>query len=156
MSEQYPGGTASIEQVLDLAREYHRAAQVLLDNRRKGHPLSLAPFRLAAIHALELYLNALLRHEGHAPPEIRGLQHDLALRSELVQQSGLTLRKRTAAHLEALAKTREYLVTRYDPELVKAASHINRLMATLEEVSQKTTARIGKAAPVKGGGKKVA
>ncbi len=129
----------------------------MLDNRRKGHPLSLAPFRLAAIHALELYLNALLRHEGHAPPEIRGLQHDLALRSELVQQSGLTLRKRTAAaHLEALAKTREYLVTRYDPELVKAASHINRLMATLEEVSQKTTERIGKAAPAKGGGKEVA
>ncbi len=25
MSEHYPGGTASIEQVLDLAREYHRA-----------------------------------------------------------------------------------------------------------------------------------
>lgn len=145
MAQDYPGNAATIEQLLALAEEYRRAARLLFDHRRRGHPLSLAPFRLSAIHAVELYLNALLRHEGHEPMQIRGLQHDLVTRSELAQQLGVVLRKRTAAHLADLVRQREYLVSRYGPELVSTTSNITRLMATLDEVALKAVARIEKA-----------
>jgi hypothetical protein len=144
MTQDYPGNAATIGQLLTLADEYRRAARVLFDIRRRGHPLSLAPFRLTAIHAVELYLNALLRSEGHEPVHIRNLQHDLATRAELAQQLGMGLRKRTAAHLADLAKQREYLVSRYGPEMVSTTSHITRLMATLDEVAEKSIARIEK------------
>ena len=49
----------------------------------------------------------------------------------------MVLRKRTAQHLEALTSNREYLVTRYDPERTATLSQVNRVMATLEELSQK-------------------
>jgi len=147
MTEHYPGSLASTEQLLLLAREYHRAAETLLGNRRKGDPLSLAPFRLAAIHAMELYLNALLRNEGLDHKKVRGLQHDLASRTQLVQEAGVVLRKRTAEHLAHLVDNREYLVSRYGPELVATTSDINRLMATLEEVSRKADERIAKSKP---------
>jgi len=67
------------------------------------------------------------------------MQHNLAERTGLVLASGLRLRSRTAAHLRALAENREYLVMRYGPELSATASQINRLEATLEEVSRKVT-----------------
>lgn len=67
------------------------------------------------------------------------MQHDLAERTDLAIASGLRLRSRTAAHLNALAENREYLVTRYGPELSGTISQINRLEATLEEVSRKVT-----------------
>ena len=48
-----------IEQIHRLAEEYRRAAQLLRTQQRQGDPLSLAPCRLTAIHAIELYLNVL-------------------------------------------------------------------------------------------------
>lgn len=104
---------------------------------RKGDALSRAPFRLAAIHAVELYLSALLLHAGHEPGRVRALQHDLAARADLSIKLGLKLRKRTANHLKTMATAREYLVTRYGPELSGSLSQVNRLSATLEEVATK-------------------
>ncbi len=49
------------------------------------------------------------------------------------------LRKLTAAHLQTLSANREYLITRYGPELAASASQINRLTATLDEVAKKVT-----------------
>lgn len=140
--QQYPGGSATVEQVLSLADEYRQAAYVLLEKRRRGNPLSLAPCRLVAIHAIELYLNALLQFAGHNAGRVRGLQHDLAARAELAIQNGLQLRKRTAFHITAMASKREYLITRYGPEMTGTTSEINRVMATLEEVSKKIAERI--------------
>ncbi len=51
--------------------------------------------------------------------------------------AGLNLRKRTAEHLETLTSKREYLVTRYGPEMTATLSQVNRVTATLEELSQK-------------------
>jgi hypothetical protein len=76
----YPGQSATAEDLLTLAGEYRLAAATLHGNRRKGKPLSLAPCRLVAIHAIELYLNAFLLAKGLDPKEIRGLQHDLKAR----------------------------------------------------------------------------
>ena len=132
----YPGERATAEQVLQLAREYRQAAEKLIECGRRRQPLSLAPLRMVAIHAIELYLNALLLAAGRPAGQVRGLHHDLGRRSELAIEFGLPLRKRTVAHLGTLSETREYLLTRYDPE-ASAASQVNRLMATLAEVSEK-------------------
>lgn len=135
----YPGELATPFQVRLLAQEYQRAAHALQQLGRRGEPLSRAPYRLSAIHSIEPYLNALLLAQGQEPTKIRGLQHDLATRTDLAIASGLKLRKRTAAHLRSVAETREYLVTRYGPEMSGTASQINRLTATLDEVAKKVT-----------------
>ena len=134
----YPGEGAKPDEVLRLAREYQLAAHALLSLGRRGQPLSHAPFRLLAIHAIELHLNALLLAKGHQSTKVRGMQHNLAARTDAAIALGLILRKRTAQHLRSLSETREYLVSRYDPGL-SALSKINRLSATLDEVAQKAT-----------------
>lgn len=74
------------------------------------------------------------------------MHHNLAARTELAIAYGLRLRKLTAAHLSAMDGNREYLVTRYGPEMAATVSQINRLTATLEEVASKVTAAIGASA----------
>jgi hypothetical protein len=69
------GEEASLADVLALAGEYRKAALKLAELGRRGEPTSWAPFRLCAIHALELHLNALLVHSGEPAARIRGLQH---------------------------------------------------------------------------------
>lgn len=103
---------------------------------RRSEPLSFAPFRLTAIHAAELYLSALLVHGGRSVADVRALGHDVAARANLASELGLKLRKRTLQHLGALRESREYLVSRYGVE-TRSLSQVNRLIATLEELSEK-------------------
>lgn len=145
--KDYPGQSATAGQILELAEEYRKAAQVLIKQGRRGAALSWAPCRLSAIQAIELYLNAILLHSKLDAATIRGLQHNLAKRTDLAMASGLKLRKRTAAHLIAMGESREYLVTRYGPEMTATVSQINRLVASLEEVAMKVTAIVKKNAP---------
>ncbi|WP_224549404.1 hypothetical protein [Mesorhizobium sp. CA16] len=142
-NREYPGELASPQQVYELAEEYRKAANLLLQLGRPGKPLTRAPFRLSAIHAIELYLTALLLHSGHNPNQIRKMQHDLSERTEYALEAGLRLRAKTANHLRSVSRNREYLITRYGPELAATASQINRLTATLEEVAAKVTVLIG-------------
>ena len=135
----HPGDTLTPKQLLRLALAYHQAAKALLLLGGKGNSLSRAPWRLIAIHAVELYLNALLLHFGQAGSEIRSLQHNMTARTELALAKGLTLRKRTVSHLETLSTNREYLTVRYSPEMPATISQINRLNATLEELAEKVT-----------------
>lgn len=137
----YPGERATAAQLLALAAEYRRSAEMLLAAGRSGSPLSWAPYRLVAIHAIELYLNAYLLSAGYRAAEIRALQHDVAARSRLTIVASLKLRKRTSAHLQSLSSNREYLVTRYDPAPA-ANSNLNRLHATLVELSEKVCGSI--------------
>ena len=137
MTNSYPGEEATVEQILGLASEFRNAAISLRALHRKRNALSLAPCRFAALHAIELYLNARLLLSGSDPKVVRGLQHNFAARTEKVAASGLVLRKRTAQHLSQLAGNREYLVARYSPEMATTLSQINRLMATLHEVATK-------------------
>ena len=133
----FPGAHAQPTDWLRLADEYRQAAHVLANRgRESGHHL-WSPFRLVAIHAIELYLSALLLHAGREPSHIRALQHDLAARADLAMASGLVLRKRTAAHLVTMSTSREYVVTRYGAELTSSLSQLNRLAATLDEVAEK-------------------
>ena len=137
----YPGEAATPEQIVLLANEYRSAALALLPTGRRGEPLSRAPYRLLAIHAIELYLNALLLAAGQTPANLRRMHHNLAARAELPLGLKLGLRKRTLAHLQTLSETREYLITRYDPA-TSSASQLNRLHATLTEVAEKVTSAI--------------
>lgn len=141
----YPGAAATPKEVLLLAAEYRRAAEALRPTGRRRRPVSWAPYRLVAIHAVELYLNALLLAAGHGSGRLRGLQHDLASRTRLAVEAKLGLRRRTLDHLHSLSDRREYLVSRYDPA-GSAASEITRLAATLHEVADKVADRIGRAA----------
>ncbi len=137
----YPGEAATPAELVRLANEYHAAAKTLRENGRRRDPLSRAPYRLNAIHAIELYLNAFLLKAGHPAKVVRGHHHDLAARTNLVLEAGLQLRSRTAAHLLLLSETREYLVSRYDPA-ISSASQINRLEATLDEIAKKVALSI--------------
>lgn len=137
----YPGETATPAQVLALANEYRRAAEALWGTGRAGQPLSRAPYRLIAIHAVELYLNAYLLASGHSTLDVRGMQHDLAMRTQRALDAKLVLQRRTAAHLLALTETREYLLVRYDAA-APCASNPNRVAATLKDVAEKVTAFI--------------
>ena len=136
-ADDYPGNACSPEEILRLAEQYKRAARLAQDLARAGDPITRAPFHLTAIHAIELYLTAFLRLNGHPPEALRGLMHDLRTRADLAHEKGLILRKKTREHLEAMTAQREYLVTRYGPEMVGTISKSNRLMATLEEVAAK-------------------
>ena len=53
------------------------------------------------------------------------MQHNVAARAQVAVTGGLRLRKRTVAHLHAMTgKNREYLVTRYGPEMTTTTSQI--------------------------------
>lgn len=128
-------------EMVRLADQYLAAAKTLRGMGRAGDPLSRAPYRLNAIHAIELYLNAFLLKAGHPAKDLRRHHHDLGARTDLALVAGLHLRKRTAAHLRTLTETREYLVSRYDPA-ISSASQLNRLEATLDEVAKKVASSI--------------
>lgn len=138
MDAAYPGDTASVHDILELASHYRTAAILLGECSPRGKPLSHTPRRLLALHSIELYLSAfLLAKAGHDPKKIRDLQHDIGKRSQRAIDAGLILRKRTAEHLATLSSNREYLVIRYGPEMIATLSQVNRVMATLEELSRK-------------------
>jgi hypothetical protein len=142
IGEVYPGALSSWREALALADVYRLAAQSVHGIGRPGRPITRAPYRLVAIHAIELYLTALLLRFGSDPARLRGLQHDVAARGELAVDCGLTLRRRTRDHLKSLAETREYLVSRYAPGAAAGLSPPNRLSATLDEIAAKVSALV--------------
>lgn len=143
-SQCYPGESATADELFRLAEEYRRAADLLMDMHRPSRPFSRAPFHLAAIHAIELYLNALLVSQGLKPCDLRKLHHDLSARIDHEHAARLTLRKRTAAHLAGLSERREYLISRYGTDGMKTISQVNRLQATLAEIQSKVAKTLGK------------
>ena len=139
----YPGSEATVGQLLGLADEYYKAAYGLLSQVSRIDPrTSSAPARLCAIHAVECYLNAFLMFHGMSREEVRGLQHNLAKRTELAVAKGLKLKVKTHAHLLRLSDQREYLVVRYGPERVNDLTELNRVFATLKEIGMKVAAVI--------------
>lgn len=125
------------QELANLARSFSEATDKLLGLCKKGKPLTHAPYRFAAIHAIELYLTAYLQLNNHEPKTIRGLQHDLAKRTDHATKAGLKLRKRTIAHLRQLTSNREYVETRYHPAAMKNLTQPNAIIATLKDVEDK-------------------
>lgn len=135
----YPGDRATASDIRRLAEEYRRAAHRAAGDLRRGEPLSGAPLRLLALHAVELDLSAFLVLHGRTWAEVRRMGHDLAPRLEAATAAGLVLRHRTAAHVVTVAREREYLVARYGPDCLGNVSQVNRLLATLDEVGLKVS-----------------
>ena len=122
-----------------LADHYRRAASLLRESGQRGSPMSWAPFRLVAVHAIELYLTAFLLHRGMSADEVRQqMGHHLGKRADAARAAGLILRQRTYEHLVSLSSSKEYRVSRYEPSGLYTASELNRLTATLDEVTHKT------------------
>ncbi len=118
----------SVRDILALAAQFRDAAVKLGEASPKSAQL---PLRLLALHSIELYLNALLLAKGLGHTTIHGLQHDLGERSRIAIHAGLVLRKRTVTHLVALS------ALRYAHEHSATLSQTNRMLATLDELSQK-------------------
>lgn len=137
--QTYPGSQADPLQVFELAEAYYDAAISLFAASTKGQELRYAPARLCSIHAIELYLNAYLRNAGEPPEQVRARLHNLADERFVAE---LKLRKKTAEHLQAMTERREYLISRYAPELTSQHTELNRLQATLEKVRKKTAAKL--------------
>lgn len=134
MDTTYPGQEPSVRDTLALAAQYRDAAVKLGGTSPKSAHL---PVRHLALHSVELYLDALLLAKGLDHKTIRDFQHDLGERSRVAIDAGLVLRKRTAAHLVNLSSTGEYDAIRYGSIRAAMFSQVNRVMATLDEVSQK-------------------
>jgi len=130
----YPAKTAGVRGILNLATQYQDAANKLGEGSSKPNQ---APRRLLALHAMELYLSAFLLAKGVDPATIRGFRHDLGERVRIASEGGLVLRKRTVAHLATLSASNEYHVVSYVPELMSTLSQVNRVMATVDELSRK-------------------
>lgn len=89
----YPGEGATAAQILRLADEYRRSADALLNAGRNGCAISWAPYRLVAIHAIELYLNACLIAAGFRAVEIRSMQIDTAAKAQSPTVAKLPLKR---------------------------------------------------------------
>jgi hypothetical protein len=135
----YPGEGASAQELHKLAEVYRDAAYRAAGSIKRGDPMTAAPLRLLALHSVELNLSAYLILTGSPAVAVRRLGHDLGARLALAVQAGLVLRRRTAAHVEAVARDREYLVARYGPERLGTASQVNRLLATMDEIGGKVS-----------------
>lgn len=136
----YPGSEATVGQLLSLADQFYVAAMTLTAN--PANYAALAPTRFCAIHAIEIYLNAFLRFRDVPIKQLRGLQHDLAERMGMAISAGLFLRAKTREHILRMNDRREYLVVRYGPEQSNDLSEMNRVLATLKDVSSKIRATI--------------
>jgi len=138
LKDPYPGESATPEDVLKLAEAYAEAASYLKEKHQRGQPLTQAPGRLCAIHAVELYLNAFLAKAGFSAADIRGMHHNLSRHAEVANGHKLALRKKTYEHLCTLADNREYLSMRYEPNNDGTkVSELNRIYATLTDVREK-------------------
>jgi hypothetical protein len=135
----FPGDSMDSLKTLALAAEYEQASIALRKLARRGEFQSFAPFRLAALHALELYFVSFLRMHGVANTEIRSTGHQFCAKMELAARYGFSVRKRTCDHLAQLTGNREYLVTRYDTTMLPLLTQVNRLEATLKEVGANVT-----------------
>ena len=124
----------NVSEILALASQYKEAAAKLGECLPNSNHL---PRRLLALHAIELYLNALLLTTGFDQTFIRSIQHDVGEQARLAIEAGLVLRKRTTAHLTTLSTNNESHSVRYAPQLTTTLSQVNRIMVTLDEVSQK-------------------
>lgn len=146
-ADHYPGDGASPYAMNRLADFYRDAAHRSSGSIQIGDPLSAGPMRLLAIHSIELNLSAYLLLHGSTWAAIRKMGH-VAARLECATGKGLVLRGRTAAHICAIARDREYLIARYGADCLSTASQMNRMLATLEEVARKVSLAVADAPPI--------
>lgn len=131
----YPGALAPPDQILRLAESYAEAARRLYAAPKPRTGLWHAPFRLCALHSIELYINAFLRFRGTAPDCVRARLHD-CWHAEFA--TVLDLRAGTRRHLQTILEHRDYLCVRYAPETARDWVPVNRVHASLSDIMAKS------------------
>ena len=141
----YPGADARADEVIRLANHYRGAANDLLRLVEEKGARRIAPCRLCAVHAIELYLNAFLLKLGIP-------QADPRQRPRPRRARGAGQRRRSRAPAadgdppgDDDASPRAS-VLRYDPGMAEVAP-LNRLWATLDEIARKVTSAVGGSSP---------
>ncbi len=140
--EAYPGSEMSGGQMLALAHEYRRIAVSLDKLQLRNRPITVAPYRFAAIHSIELYLNSFLLFKGIEARAVRELNHDLVRRRELAHDLGLVLRKKTIERIDQIFLNREYLAARYSIAHMKRGLEFAQVEVVMQEIAGKVTKKI--------------
>jgi hypothetical protein len=128
-------------QYLLIARKYECLALDLLARKRKLEVELIDPARFLMVHAIEMYLLSWLVHH-HASTDRK---HDFKTKIENATKEGLHLRKKTYAHIATLQT--EYYFLRYGANESIPMPPLNRLQATLHEVSKKVLAALSPRTP---------
>lgn len=132
----------SYGQMLSLAHEYRKIALTLDKLEVKKRPIALAPYRFAAVHAIELYINAFLMFKGYEAKALRGANHDFAKRQKWANELGLVLHSKTIARIDQIMLNREYLAARYSISHMKHGLDFAQLEIIMVELAKKVTAKI--------------
>ena len=140
--QTYPGSDMTYGRMLALAHEYRRIALSLDRLEADKRPLLIAPYRFAAIHAIELYFNAFLLFRGLSHVELRRSHHDLKQRQLLAHSNGLMLKATTVSRLEELMLNREYLSARYSITNLINALDFSSLELIMNELAAKVNYKL--------------
>lgn len=122
------------EEIVGLARIYAACASDLAAAVVGGGVARQAPARFCAVHAVELYLNAYLRHCGMPGAELRRMCHDQSARLMHAMARGLRLPNGTALHIIRMSEDRDYLRLRYELSAAATLAPMTRIAATLRDV----------------------
>lgn len=136
-----PGDNADPRDVLALANQYRSAFENLRRPKGAAAKALIAPAHLCAIHAIELYLHALLRQEGTPYSTLRDHHHKLSDMATYERVAELNLRTKTIEHLKTMTDSREYVVVRYAPEMKHKRSNPTQVEATLNDIADKVIER---------------
>jgi hypothetical protein len=129
---EYPGDSATAQQLLELADQYFNAALTTRAKQVKPRQrLTWAPTRLLYVHAIELYLNAWLRKKNVANATLRGMKHSLSERYNEAARLGLTLPDSAQRNLVQVEHENAYVVVRYGPERLRELSNPMQLEGSL-------------------------
>jgi hypothetical protein len=131
-------------ELLRLAHQYGSAACALRPGAKES---GRGPYRFCLLHAIELCLSALLRHNAFDWQALCAMRHDFAHRADVAALFGLKLRKRSVDLLVRLSTEGSYAATRYEADGRGPALHPEQLMDLFIEVAEKVTVLI-RAAPL--------
>jgi len=133
--------------LIALANEYAKCANALNGLRKQNRRLQSAPHRFAALHAIDLYLNACLIHLGKGLKHTKSLQHNFYVKFELLELEGFVLKQRFKTYLKLLTDSGEYTQTRYSFHTVSDELSIPQLQALLREIAKKAKDFVSKEKP---------
>jgi HEPN domain-containing protein len=98
--------------LFNYARSYRASADHLL-SAKLGVPHPHAPLTFLYYHAIELYLKAYLRSQGHTVAQLRQVSHNIRELSTEVQSRGLVLDDEDKEVLETMVEANNVIRSRY-------------------------------------------
>jgi HEPN domain-containing protein len=144
----YPGDHIDGVALLGMAKSYHEAADRLRAALTPCKNGDYAPWRLLALHAIELYLSAAMLRHDHDMAVVRSSSHDLEKKLNLLLKDGMRFSEKTCHVLRLVSQDRHYVRARYAPDMVKEMMPITRLNAALSDVAALMSRQVVPARPI--------